>query len=446
MIGRAWVEAHDRARNWRRYAVGVNPVSSRNTTDSWRWSENPACRATSDIDMSVSASRDLPRSRWTRRISSQTPRPRASRTRRSRVRRETGTSSSTSLTWIGSWACWRMKRSAAATSASSMARTSVETRVTTPCGGRSKADPPRRPRARGRGQEAVEQPGRLEADPLGRQRHARQRGPRQLAQQVVVIHADQGDLLGHPQARVPADLGKFHPLRVVAGQDTDRPGQADEPSAQPVVPFPEAGRVAFRGIGLVIGGDPIARRLERRPEACLPAERERMIRVADEAEMAEAPIEQVFRRKATDRDVVHPDTGDRQVGEHAGDVDDRHPRLDQGVGQLAVEDVGDHPVVAERAHRAHRPRLGRDRREDPVRTGLGECLDPPQDIAVEVQAVAHHQADADRVLHRATSIPSDAIPKKICAIRCSDGFGFGRACMLNPQVSVSSLLHDVHTP
>ena len=83
-----------------------------------------------------------------------------------------------------------------------------------------------------------------------------------------------------------------------------------------------------------------------------------MIRVADEAEMAEAPLEQVFRRQPTHRDVVHPDAGDRQVGQHSGDVDDRHPRLDQGVGQLAVEDVGDHPVLVERAHRAHGTRLG----------------------------------------------------------------------------------------
>ena len=76
------------ARNWRRKAEGVKPSSCRNTTESCRWSENPACRDTSDIDILESASRDFARSRWTRRISSQTPRPRAARRRRQGTTRD----------------------------------------------------------------------------------------------------------------------------------------------------------------------------------------------------------------------------------------------------------------------------------------------------------------------------------------------------------------------
>ena len=122
-----------------------------------------------------------------------------------------------------------------------------------------------------------------------------------------------------------------------------------------------------------------------------------MVGIADEAEMAESPLEQVGRGQPPDRDVVDSDSGERQIGQDPGDIDDRLAGLDQGFGQIVIEDMGDHPVVAQRPHRTHGPRLGRDRREDPVRPGLGEGLDAPQDVSVVVQAVSEDQSDPRRV-------------------------------------------------
>ena len=100
----------------------------------------------------------------------------------------------------------RMNRTAAATSWSSIARMSEDCLVTTPGDGSRSVRlevSATRP-----GEQALQHPGGLVADPLAWQRHAGERRAGYLAEQVVVVHPEQRHVVRHPQARSAAGFRK----------------------------------------------------------------------------------------------------------------------------------------------------------------------------------------------------------------------------------------------
>lgn len=79
------------------------------------------------------------------------------------------------------------------------------------------------------GKDAIQQPGRLEADPLGRNGHARQRRKGQLTFQLVIVHAENRHVVRHPQTEELAHVGQIVGGHVMVGQDGHRLGQLLQP-------------------------------------------------------------------------------------------------------------------------------------------------------------------------------------------------------------------------
>ena len=88
---------------------------------------------------------------------------------------------------------------------------------------------------RDRIQQAIQRERDFGAVARPRQRDAAQGRIRQIAHQLIVIHHHDGDLLGHGDAGVPADLGQMPAERIVGSEDPDRFGQLVQPADETVV-------------------------------------------------------------------------------------------------------------------------------------------------------------------------------------------------------------------
>ena len=133
---------------------------------------------------------------------------------------------STLRTLIPWQACSRMYRTAAATRASSMASTSVDCRVTTPSGGIIRSSKSAFSPAMSRSSSsAASYPIRsMLGTTLESGRVA------ELAEQRIVVHADDRHLIGDVKADPAQASRTWRPAHVVTGQDADRLGQELEPA------------------------------------------------------------------------------------------------------------------------------------------------------------------------------------------------------------------------
>jgi hypothetical protein len=148
--------------------------------------------------------------------------------------------------------------------------------------------------------EAVEQRRRLVAHELRIERHARERGIRQLAKLRVVVRPHDGHFFGHRQARPPARVERPQPVNVVRRDESQRPGQSENPPLHPLLRcLPPASR------GMDREGRP--GRCRDRPDALEPQLRPSLSADPVEGEMAEASVGQVTRRHAANGQIVVQD-------------------------------------------------------------------------------------------------------------------------------------------
>jgi hypothetical protein len=230
----------------------------------------------------------------------------------------------------------------------------VDLRVTTPAGG---AATPHEP---------IQHPRGLDADAAGRLRDARERGIGQFADELIVVHTDDGDLVGHPQADAGTGLEHVAGPDVIAGHDTNRLGKRPQPVAEfmlegrplgGVVPGRKR-RAGVTGIGqaLAVGGSAGRRPDHRRPR------RKSVI-----GEAGKTTIEQVFRSEDGDPDVVGVDVRDpaRRIVKPASAAH-RHERQPRPLHRAC------HPLVVE----------GRD---DPLTLPGGEVGKPPTLFLFDVE-------------------------------------------------------------
>ncbi len=230
----------------------------------------------------------------------------------------------------------------------------------------------------------LEQAGGFVPDASPGHRDAGQRWVGQLAIQVVVIDAEDRDVVGHADAFVAADLGDGSGAQVVVDHQRERPLQAAQPGEQlsdaiGAVPtaaggggFPFLLQLRARVVGVA------KRALEPAGARQRPGDA-----IADEREVAVALAEEVLRAHLADalvvrferRDVVEP--GELKPAHADGP---RH-QLDRAAGAFAI-DQAEHQtvgfllfeerlVVVRRREEVHLPRRG----------GVGERVDAAQDLA-----------------------------------------------------------------
>jgi hypothetical protein len=105
-------------------------------------------------------------------------------------------------------------------------------------------------------------------------------------------------------------------------------------------------------------------------------------------------------RRPADRLVVQPDPRERPppvaVRQDAAHVHHRPPQCRQFVPQLGAVDVRDHPHGLETAEQLGAAVFGGDGGKHPLQPVRRVLFDPAQDTAAVGEAVAEHEADAER--------------------------------------------------
>ena len=258
-----------------------------------------------------------------------------------------------------------------------MARTSVDCRVAIPSGGMT------RWRTSGwlAGHQAVEQLGRLVADQLGVGDDAGEGRVAELADLLLVVDADDGDLLGDGQVHPVAGVEDVLAPDVVAGHDPDRLGQARSASRRSApARSPRGGRPCrTRGTRRPGRSRPAARRSRRTPPAgAATTTRGRTRRSANRRKPRSrrwsAPSSAIAR--SSDQTWGRPRVPWRSVRSIRGTL-----VRGGGLGQLPGRGPGDDPVAVPvlqplRGPAGQRPLLQEDR---PGLMRVDVAADPPED-------------------------------------------------------------------
>src|SRR5262245_20848421 len=120
-----------------------------------------------------------------------------------------------------------------------------------------------------------------------------------------------------------------------------------------------------------------------------------MPRIADKSKPADAALQQVPRRLPANLGMIHHDMRHRKLGEHSGDADDRPAQREQGPGQRPRKDVREISVAAKRPRQSDGPTFWCDRGEYPAGSLDSKSLHAAQNVAVEVERMRHHEANAE---------------------------------------------------
>ena len=149
-------------------------------------------------------------------------------------------------------------------------------------------------------------------------------GVASLAEKLVVVDADDGDILGNHEVVVATDFQELLTACVVAGEDADGLRQALQPGPDRFALCPPADARFLPGRQIEDPRSDDVGSPQYSLEALLPPDRPVVERVAEEGEVLQAAVPKVVEGKVRDRLVVGLDPGDALDQAGGTDVDRRH--------------------------------------------------------------------------------------------------------------------------
>ena len=189
--------------------------------------------------------------------------------------------------------------------------------------------------------EPVERRGRLIADPPCRLVDARKRRSSEIADHLVVVDAEHGDIMRHAQTQRPAGLEHVPGADVITGHQPHRLREFVDPGLQfPLEVFPAAGGGMAAREHMTRPAHRSARRRKRRGPLLRPATRRRPW-ITVKGERFEAAPQQMLGAEPADRIDVRNAGGGFVPAVAAADGHDRDRQAADGGGNAAVIEVGD---------------------------------------------------------------------------------------------------------
>ena len=194
--------------------------------------------------------------------------------------------------------------------------------------------------------ELIEHGSGVVADLFGVDIDTGERGIGQSAEQQIVVHGDNGDLIGHGEFGSTAGVQDLLAPFVMAGHQPQRFRQRVQPLSEGVLLLVPACTVVFMD-GVLIDLAGVSSLFDVPDEAIATYIDESVVASggADKGELTKAPVDEVVGGHTGDDGVVDADKRQGEVGERSAKIDDGDGGAHDGSGHGAVVDTGKDAVA-----------------------------------------------------------------------------------------------------